>query len=96
MSWRTEFPEFLASDLPAIPSDWIDSSWHNDASPSWTTPAERLQIFISESDPAARELQSGGRFNVLSLADATLDHCLLTTDAWRAVLAMVAAKEIED
>jgi hypothetical protein len=33
--WQAEFPEWRADTIPALGSDWTDSSWHNDACPSF-------------------------------------------------------------
>ena len=86
-----EFPEFDQSTLPSIPDTWIDNSWHNDASPSFVVESASVQVFISEANESEREIeiQGASRFNVLSIADATLDHCLLSTDDWSAVLSLV-------
>jgi hypothetical protein len=35
MTYRTEHPEFDAASLPVIPASWEDTSWHNDACPSF-------------------------------------------------------------
>jgi hypothetical protein len=35
MSYREEFPDFDPAAMPAIPQHWGDTSWHNDACPSF-------------------------------------------------------------
>jgi len=86
-----EFPEFDQSTLPAIPTDWIDNSWHNDASPSFVIEAARVQVFINEANESEREI-AGERFHVLSTDDATLDHDLLSTNDWQEVLTLVTER----
>ncbi|CAB5195099.1 hypothetical protein UFOVP167_50 [uncultured Caudovirales phage] len=46
MSITTEFPHFPISSIPQLPSDWIDSSWRNDESPSFMS--NGLQIFLCD------------------------------------------------
>jgi len=84
-----EFPEFDQSTLPAIPTDWIDNSWHNDVSPSFVIEAARVRVFINEANESEREI-AGERFHVLSTDDATLDHNFLSTNDWWRVLKCVA------
>ena len=45
-----------------IPSDWKNSSWGNDACPSWTH--NGYIIFVDHPDPKEREFQEWKRFNV--------------------------------
>jgi hypothetical protein len=46
MSIATEFPNFPVASIPQLPSDWTDSSWRNDESPSFT--ANGFQIFLCD------------------------------------------------
>lgn len=57
-SHATEFPGFPVPD--AIPADWHDSSWHNDACPSWSVAGGYLvgpsvTLFADHPDASVRE-----------------------------------------
>lgn len=93
MSCREEFPDFDPATLPPIPADWVDISWHNDACPSWANEKAQARVFVNYLDLEDREYWGGGRFCVLSTADATLDHDLLQTDNWDEVLDLVRKME---
>lgn len=80
--YAVEFPDFPATDLPAIPATWTDESWRNDACPSWRT-AFGYRVFVDYADPAARE-NGGARFTVLDSEDGHV----LDSDEWRDVLAL--------
>lgn len=64
--WQRQFPGYRLGDMPAIPAGWIDTSWHNDAAPSFqvaTGPmGEPVQIWIDHPDPAQREVPGIARF----------------------------------
>jgi hypothetical protein len=94
MSIATAFPRFPASDLPAIPANWKDTSWHNDMCPSFS-PCEGLTVFIDRINPADRGDEYGPRFAVVlsDMPDPT--GCLYDGDDWEEVLAEVNAYGIE-
>jgi hypothetical protein len=81
----TAFPDYPATDLPLIPPHWRDSSWRNDACPSYTIAG--LQIFIDYLDPAKRETAHYGladvRFHVM---EADTGSSVIATDDWQAVV----------
>lgn len=77
------FPDYPTADLPPIPAHWRDSSWHNDACPSFTVAG--LQVFIDYADPAKREHPGEPRFCVTT-EDA--DN-VLATDIWDEVVLAV-------
>ena len=79
---RTEFPDYDVLTLPAIPTHWKDTSWHNDACPSFET--KGLRIFVDYADASQRENESLVRFAVLRD-----DVIVLDTDDWDAVLELV-------
>lgn len=80
-----EFPDFDLATLPPIPEGWTDSSWHNDACPSFTK--GELQLFIDYADPARRELGiEAPRFALMRMPDLTL----CWSDEWADVLAAIA------
>ena len=93
---RAEFPDYDTATLPPIPDDWEESSWHNDACPSFTASADRLHVFVDYADPAAREFRDGPRFNVrgnmfgIDGGDDDFTDELLNTDDWAEVLRFVA------
>jgi hypothetical protein len=91
MTFQTKFPNFPASDMPAIPAGFEDSSWHNDACPSISN--ENMTIWIDYSDVSLREFdEKYPRFNVQPMRDGieiTGDGGLVT-DSWDEVLAYIA------
>lgn len=64
--WQRQFSDYPRGDMPAIPAGWIDTSWHNDTSPSFqvaTGPmGEPVQIWIDHPDRAQREVPGIARF----------------------------------
>lgn len=95
MTFQVEFPDYPAADMPAIPEGFADSSWHNNAAPSFENKGLGLSIWIDFKDVALREFEDGKRFIVHPL-DAegcfTQDDPILETDDWAEVLAFVASK----
>lgn len=49
-----EFPEIGIDE--EIPEGFVDSSWHNDVSPSFEHEALDLKLWIDAEDPADREM----------------------------------------
>jgi hypothetical protein len=97
VTFQTEFPDFPAADMPAIPAGFEDSSWHNDVCPTIQSSALRLSIFLDYADPAQREFGADtNRFLVLELdADGcyTGEQPLVATDDWSEVLSFIAKRE---
>jgi hypothetical protein len=95
MTFQTEFPDFPAADLPAIPAGFNDTSWHNNSAPSFENRAVGLSIWIDYADVSLREFEGGKRFIVHPI-DAegafTSDDAILETDDWSEVQAFVAAR----
>ena len=85
MTIATAFPDYPTSDLPPIPAHWRDSSWHNDACPSFTV--ADLQVFIDYANPAKRETAHYGladvRFHVMQ---AETGSSIIATDDWQEVI----------
>lgn len=85
MTIATAFPDYPISDLPPIPSHWLDGSWHNDACPSFMVAG--LQVFVDYADPAKRETAHYGladvRFHVM---EAETGCSIIATDDWQAVI----------
>lgn len=81
MSIATAFPDYPTADLPPIPSHWRDSSWHNDACPSFMVAG--LQVFIDYAAQDKREHKGEARFLVICMdSDATV----LASDDWQEVI----------
>lgn len=59
-----EFPDFDQATLPTIPAGFEDTSWHNDACPSFQHEGLGLHLFIDYADPDDREMGSPFRFRV--------------------------------
>jgi hypothetical protein len=87
MTYATEFPDFPAADMPALPEGFADTSWHNDACPSYSSPA--FQIMIDYLDQAQREHPTGSRFTVIPSDLQEGDDDPLETDDWSEVLQYV-------
>lgn len=87
-----EFPDYDPADLPAIPADWLDISWHNDACPSWQIDSATLPLFVyvDYADATRREFPEISRFSVHWEGD-----CLFESDDWNAILVFVAARLIQ-
>jgi len=54
-TYATEFPDFPADALPAIPPAMVDESWHNDACPSFYDAAGRALLWVDYPDPMRRD-----------------------------------------
>lgn len=81
--YTEEFPDFLPSFLPSpLPTVWEDTSWHNDACPSWSTP-RGYHVFVDFPTPSERELPESKRFTV---CDIDTGEVFLHTDVWEEVL----------
>ncbi len=83
-----EFPDFDVSTLPTIPVGFDDSSWHNDACPSFTK--GDLTLFVDYAEPTMRECgPDAPRF---ALVRHTSDGAMVTvasTDEWARMLAAI-------
>lgn len=69
MTYRTEFPDFPAADMPEIPFGFDDMSWRNDACPRFDSEALGLTLWIDFKDPAQREIEHGGKRFTLVIGD---------------------------
>lgn len=65
-NYRAEFPDFAPADMPAIPGGFLDTSWHNDVCPSFTSDAIGLTLWIDYANPEDREHPSWSRFRLES------------------------------
>lgn len=83
-NYRRAFPDF-DYEIPALVADaegWEDTSWHNDACPSFT--CDVFVLWCDYADPTRREVQGGKRFTMLDEGRAVLE-----TDAWDDVRAFI-------
>lgn len=90
-SHLTEFPDYPASDFPALPSGFIDSSWVNDICPSMHHEERNLHIFCDYANPDEREL-GGPRFSLHSGDELDV---IAESETWPEILAALAKFEGE-
>ncbi len=89
MNYQDTFFNQCLADLEK-PEGWNNSSWHNDACPSWSV--NGWQIFIDHPEPDRRELGPDiKRFSVVLESEyGEGEPSVLETDAWTEVLTFVA------
>lgn len=96
MTYQIEFPNYPVDDMPALPEGWTDTSWHNDACPSFQNQALRLQVWIEFKNPADREygdeIKRFGLYNIDEDGGISDDTAIIETDDWQAVLEAVAQR----
>lgn len=81
--WRAEFPDFPAADLPELPEGFTDTSWHNDACPSFESEELKVKVWTEYADPKNRELgPDAPRFIVSPVTDDGLGDDLFAADNW--------------
>lgn len=103
MTDLSAFPHYSASDLPALPQGWTDSTWRNDACPSYAIldhEEVRVRVWIDYVQPANREAPHGSRFTVVHEdwnriaegmeVNATLYH----GDSWEEATAAAESKVV--
>lgn len=89
MTFQTEFPDFDATTLPAIPEGWTDTSWHNDICPSFNT-GKGTYVFVDFADIELREFDGCKRFSVHTDPEVTNSNdVLFESDDWADVLKFV-------
>lgn len=99
---QREFKDFDLATLPAIPWTWQESSWHNDACPSFTIgdtlgSGEGIQVFVDYHDPQQSEFPelrvNGGfrRFNAQSINSDGDRADIASSNDWNDILAAVIA-----
>lgn len=100
-TFRTEFPDYLPESLPAIPADWKDVSWRNEACPSFAfmegaegdSNHTLARVWIDYADATEREFPEMKRFNVTFEGGIGDSVPTLATDDWAEVLAYVEARK---
>lgn len=95
MTYRDEFPDFDPATLPAIPPEWTDQSWHNDACPSFNT-GKGIVVFVDFENTADREFEGAcQRFCVQRDPETCDDNdVIFETDEWAEVLAFVESGKL--
>ena len=86
----SEFPTYPLAALPALPPSWTDTSWRNEACPSYTV--GDLQVWLDFPDPEQREFPELRRFMITRHGRSDNEPPLLQTDDWTEVLAYVAGQ----
>lgn len=95
--WKKEFPEMVGEGLGIeIPKGFEDTSWRNEAGPSFFDENRRLVLFVERARPEDREFQDCERYVLKEALDrdgaVPFDHLLATDDADE-VLARIAAHD---
>jgi hypothetical protein len=86
MTYKKAFPDFELD--VEIPAGFNDTSWRNDACPSWENPAGSMKLFVDYQQPEDREC-GGGRFTLAYLdQDGTIEN-EFTTDDWAEMTAQI-------
>jgi hypothetical protein len=85
-----EFPDFDLSTMPAVPAGYAESSFRNDACPSFWNEAAALQIFIDYADASQREHSDGARFHVVNTSTG---ETVAESDEWQEALKAALAAD---
>lgn len=97
MTYKTEFPTMTA--MPAIPADWLDTSWHNDVCPSFLVTGDEwsgygVRVWVDSERPEDREC-GGARFAMdRNTGDHTPNGAFLETDDWQEVLKQASVEKL--
>jgi hypothetical protein len=105
MSFRAEFPEYPAGDIPSVvlKEPWRDESWHNDACPSFSRALggkRSVHVYVDHLDPAMRVNPDVTRFQAHvtddegSFREAAAD--IFESDNLDDILAWSSAKRLVD
>ena len=87
MTYSIAFPDFGPMDV-AIPAGFDDTSWKNDACPSFI--GFGLKIWVDYADAAKREMENLTRFAVVKVDEEGCDiEYVLQSDDWNEVLACI-------
>jgi hypothetical protein len=93
--WQEEFTDFPAADMPPRLPGFVDTSWRNDACPSFADESLGLSVWIDYADPSRREHPEIERFSISEIDDSGAhigEEPALTTDDWAKVLDFIAAR----
>ncbi|MBP0639967.1 hypothetical protein [Cupriavidus sp. AcVe19-6a] len=87
---QAEFPRFDVATLPALPPGFADTSWHNDACPSFTNELRRVQVYVDYADPMERECgPEARRFSLFTLDEHGDTTYISNTNDWSEMLALI-------
>jgi hypothetical protein len=97
MSYKTEFDLLeIAEAEKLVAMGFEDTSWHNDAAPSFSKDCglfRILRVWIDDADPEKREME-GARFALCEYStemDAIGDGTLCESDSFAEILAAIAS-----
>lgn len=83
--FKREFPDYPADAMPALPDAgmFTDTSWHNDACPSFTSDLLGLLVWVDYPDVSMREHANGCRF-ILEKQEAGIEtgKTVCESDDW--------------
>jgi hypothetical protein len=92
----TEFKDFPAADMPAIPQGFEDTSWHNDRCPSLTSEELGLRIWIDYLDAQRRECRDlGNRFVLMPSDNEDSITDTVCTHDWAVILEAIEEERAE-
>ena len=87
MTYQNEFPDFGTLDV-TLPEGFIDTSWHNDVSPSFTR--DNLLIWIDYKEPSDREFPETKRFTLCLLdPEGEYEKTLAHSDNWNIIVSAI-------
>ena len=96
MAYREAFPDFDQDDMPEIPVNWRDESWHFDACPFFLA-SPSVGVWIDYKDADARQFPENPRFMVerLELGQHLPEApILLNSNDWEEVLTYIEALKV--
>jgi len=92
---RHEFPKYDPTTLPKLPKGFVETSWHNDACPSWEGSFGRLKLYIDWQEPSQRDTPSSRRFTLCELSiDGDELGRWVSSDAWEDMQRMIQVRLI--
>jgi len=90
--WLRSFPDF-SPPPPAMPPGFNDTSWRDEAMPSFVNPELGLRIWVDYADPALREDPGAPRFSLARVDwDGEAGDDIVATDDWDALVDAVEAE----
>ena len=89
MTYRTHFPDFPPADFPAdLPDGFVDSSWHDDVTPSIENEALGLRVWIFHADRAQRDYPAGAPHRYV-LWDTGSGEIIISGNSWPGILGAI-------
>lgn len=93
MNYRTEFPDFGELDVE-LPAGFEDTSWYQDALPSFVNEALGVVLMIDHPEPDRRMITNAFRFSLYPLNkynEPLLDSPTLETDSFEEIRQAIVA-----